>query len=238
MVIPRTIVAMTTLVFFFGSGCTTLPTITPTSTLPGNTMASPQLEKDTLFMVMGMDRAEDGGCGQRKVVNREIIEITPERGTENWIIDRCGKLVRYKIIFTPSPRGGTDIGLFPGEVVGTTTPLKLPKTFSDVWYRTDEVQLLLSYKEQGTLVVTNEKLQFTHGKGTVEVPISSIKNVFPQKKLAPDIMNTWVVIEYRAADKDAIIAFKYSPVKDLNLFTGKRSDDEIYSAISWARERK
>lgn len=237
MSIPRTIVTMTTVVFFFGTGCTTLPS-TPTSPLPGNTTASPQLEKDTLFMVMGMDRVEDGGCSQRKVINREIIEATPERGTENWVIDRCGKLVRYKITFTPSPRGGTDIGLIPGEVVGTAVPLMLPKTFSDVWYRTDEVQLLLSYKEQGTLAVSNEKLQFTHGKGNVEVPISSIKNVFPQKKLAPDIMNTWVVVEYRAADRDAIVAFKYSPVKDLNLFTRKRSDDEIYSAISWAREKK
>lgn len=238
MSITRTIATMTTLVFFFGTGCTTQPSITPTSPLPGNTTASPQLEKDTLFMVMGMDRAEDGGCGQRKVVNREIIETTPERGRENWTIDRCGKLVRYKISFTPSPRGGTDIGLLPGEVVGAIAPLKLPKTFSDVWYRTEEAQWLLAYKEQGTLVVSNEKLQFTHGQGIVEVPISSIKNVFPQKKLAPDIMNAWVVVEYRAADKDAIIAFKYSPVKDLNLFTGKRSDDEIYSAISWAREMK
>jgi hypothetical protein len=112
------------------------------------------------------------------------------------------------------------------------TPPKLPATFSDVWYRTDEAQILIAYKEKGTLVVFNDKLQFTHGKGSIEIPVSSIKKVTPQKTLAPDIMNKWVVVEYRVSEKDGIIAFKYAP------FSGKPSDEEIYSAISWAREKK
>ncbi len=91
---------------------------------------------------------------------------------------------------------------------------------------------MAAYKEKGTLVVSTDKLRFTHSKGTVEIPVSAITNVIPQKKLPVDFTNTWVAVEHRAAGKDAIAAFKYAPL------SGKRSDDEIYSAISWARDKK
>lgn len=112
------------------------------------------------------------------------------------------------------------------------TPPKLPATFSDVWYRTDEAQLLLAYKAKGTLDVSDDKLKFTHDKGSVEIPLSSIKKVTPKKTLLPDVMNKWVVVQYRVAEKDEMIAFKSDP------FFGKSSDDAIYSAISWASEKK
>jgi len=45
-------------------------------------------------------------------------------------------------------------------------------------------------------------------------------------------MNKLVVVEYRVAEKAGIIAVKHAT------FSGKPSDEEIYSAISWAREKK
>lgn len=112
------------------------------------------------------------------------------------------------------------------------TPPKLPATFADVWYRTDEAQLLLAYKENGTLTVSSDNLKFAHNKGSVEIPLSSIKKVTPQKTLFPDIANKWIVIQYRIAEKDEVIAFKSNP------FVGKSSNEDIYSAISWASDKK
>ncbi len=111
------------------------------------------------------------------------------------------------------------------------TPPQLPVTFSNVWYRT-KAQPLLGYKAKGTLDVSNDKLKFTHDKGSIEIPLSSIQKVTPQKTLLPDYTTKWVVVEYRVAEKDEIIAFMSDP------FVGKPSDKEIYSAISWASEKK
>jgi hypothetical protein len=82
------------------------------------TTANPQLEKDTLFMVIGMDRAEDKGCNQRKIANSEVIATDSKKAVERWTIDRCGTLFRYGITYTPSPNGGTMIGINPPETVG------------------------------------------------------------------------------------------------------------------------
>jgi hypothetical protein len=111
-------------------------------------------------------------------------------------------------------------------------PLRLPATFTDVWYRTDEVQVLIAYKEKGTLSVGADKLQFTHAKGTIEIPMASVKKVNPPKTMGMDIVNRWVVVEYRAPDKDALIAFKSAP------FSGKSDDFEIYETIDWAFTKK
>ena len=112
------------------------------------------------------------------------------------------------------------------------TPPQLPATFSDVWYRTDEALLLIAYKEKGTLIVAADKLIFNHSSGSVEVPMAAIKKVEPRKRMGMVVANHWVVVEYRVGGNDALIAFKYAP------FSGKTSDSEIYSAISWAREKK
>lgn len=90
------------------------------SSIAGKSTADPRLEKDTLFMIMGMDRAERPDCNQRRVESREIVSADSKGAVEHWIIDRCGTLIRYRIAFTPNPKGGTNIGLTPGEVVGKT----------------------------------------------------------------------------------------------------------------------
>lgn len=86
--------------------------------LPGKSTADPRLEQDTLTMIMGMDRASDDACKQRKVEKREIISAHAKGAEEHWTLDRCGTLVLYRITYSPAPSGGTMIGLKPGEVVG------------------------------------------------------------------------------------------------------------------------
>lgn len=86
--------------------------------LPGKSTADARLEKDTLFLIMGMDRAEDPGCNQRRVANREIVSADSGGAIENWTLDRCGTLVRYGITYRPNPKGGTNLFTTPGVAVG------------------------------------------------------------------------------------------------------------------------
>jgi len=84
--------------------------------VPGNTVASPLLQRDTLTIINAMDGAEDKTCLKRTGVNTESIKkpIRPtDTGEERWTVDRCGKTVPYLVTFTPSARGGTDIGVKP-----------------------------------------------------------------------------------------------------------------------------
>jgi hypothetical protein len=79
----------------------------------GGTSASPVLQRDVTQLVMVADMAMDRECTQRKVVNAEIVEASPDgkSGVERWTVERCGKLVSYRITFSPSPRGGTDFSV-------------------------------------------------------------------------------------------------------------------------------
>lgn len=86
--------------------------------LPGKSTADPRLEQDTLSMIMIMDGAHDAACKQRKVTSREVVSAHTTGAEENWVIDRCGTLVRYRVTYSPDPKGGTMIGLQPAEVIG------------------------------------------------------------------------------------------------------------------------
>jgi hypothetical protein len=104
----------------FTHAATNLMYVSSTSSLPGKSTADSTLEKDTLFIIMGMDRVEDTQCGQRAVANREVLSSNPRGAVEDWTINRCGTLVRYRITYTARPDGGTTIGHKLGEVVGKT----------------------------------------------------------------------------------------------------------------------
>jgi len=103
-----------TTTLFLVSGCAGLAG----TSLPGKSTAGPVLERDTLSMMMMFDQADDKNCKERKVVNREIVSASPQRAEEHWFVNRCGKLVRYRITYQADPRGGTNIGWAPGEVIG------------------------------------------------------------------------------------------------------------------------
>jgi hypothetical protein len=80
--------------------------------VPGNTVATPLLQRDTLTIIDVIDGAEDTTCVKRTVVNTETIKKPTrpdETGEERWTVDRCGKMIPYRVTFTPSTGGGTDI---------------------------------------------------------------------------------------------------------------------------------
>ena len=99
---------------FLASGCAGLAG----ASLPGKSTANPGLEQDTLSTMMLLDKFADSDCKKRKVVNREIVSASPKGAEEHWFVNRCGKLVRYRITYQPDPRGGTNIGWTTGEVIG------------------------------------------------------------------------------------------------------------------------
>ena len=69
-----------------------------------NAAESPQLRQDVTQLVLMMDGPRGKNCAERKVVKTEVVEARVER----WILDRCGKLVNYRVRFTPNSKGGTD----------------------------------------------------------------------------------------------------------------------------------
>ena len=83
--------------------------------LPGQSLASIQLQMDTHNLIRLREVISDNTCNQRKVINTEVVESPRSVGvdpwTERWTVDRCGKLIYYRIGFTPNPKGGTDFNV-------------------------------------------------------------------------------------------------------------------------------
>jgi len=75
--------------------------------ITGNAAESQQFRQDATPMVMMMDGPRDKNCTQRKIVKTEIVESSP--AVERWTLDRCGKLVNYRVRFLPNSKGGTDL---------------------------------------------------------------------------------------------------------------------------------
>jgi hypothetical protein len=75
-----------------------------------NAAESPPLRDDVTQMVMIMDGPRDPRCTERKIVKTEIVEARPDKtpAVERWTLDRCGKAVRYRVRYTPNPKGGDD----------------------------------------------------------------------------------------------------------------------------------
>ncbi len=83
------------------------------ATVPGKTVASPVLQGDIFRFILTIDSGPE--CNERKIVNIEIL-IAPESsnsftGIERWTLDRCGQPVPYRVMMSPSPRGGTDFNV-------------------------------------------------------------------------------------------------------------------------------
>lgn len=82
--------------------------------VPGNTIASPLLQRNTLTLMYALDSADDTTCAKRTIVNAEMVKKATAADVtvqERWTLDRCGKTVPYLVIFTPSPQGGTDFNV-------------------------------------------------------------------------------------------------------------------------------
>jgi hypothetical protein len=71
--------------------------------------AESKLRDDVTATVMIMDGPRDKNCAERKIVKTEVIEARVER----WTLDRCGKLVNYRVRFSTNSKGGTDFDVQP-----------------------------------------------------------------------------------------------------------------------------
>jgi hypothetical protein len=86
-------------------GFSILPLVTALTALlsaTGDAAESPR--QDVTEMVLMMDGPRDKNCAERKVVKTEVVEARIER----WTLDRCGKLVNYRVRFSTNSKGGTD----------------------------------------------------------------------------------------------------------------------------------
>jgi len=89
---------------------------TPTPAMvPGQTTASPLLQRDILQFILALD--DDRDCKQRTLVKTEVVNpATSANGftaVERWTLDRCGTPTPYRVIMHPGPRGGTDFKVGP-----------------------------------------------------------------------------------------------------------------------------
>lgn len=101
----------------------------------------------------------------------------------------------------------------------------LPVTIEKTWYRTGKVRLFgKAYEQSGTLTVSENGVDFSSNKGTVNIPKGSITKV-EWGHLSPDIQNEWVIVRYTDPAGEAIAAFKGE------LFAGGEKDALIFSAI-------
>jgi len=90
-------------------------TTATTKKLPGQSIADAQLQRDTMGNVAILEYVADNTCKQRKVVDTEVIDYpansNKDSWTERWTLDRCGNTVKYKVTFTPDPKGGTSFNV-------------------------------------------------------------------------------------------------------------------------------
>ena len=184
-------------------GCASGPA--PRSSLPGTTSASPQLERDTVALVLGLDQVADCTCNESKIIGREVIATETTSASEHWTVDRCGTILRYTVTYSRSPAGGTLIGLGPSPQIVQQGPGRathpLPKVFDDVWYRAgDRGFSLTAFSASGKLVVSERQLAFGDGGNAVEIVVSEIKSVC-WGKMAWDNVNVWVIVRYGSPEK-------------------------------------
>lgn len=186
-------------------GCASGPA--PRSSLPGTSTASPQLERDTLALVIGMDQAADCTCNERKVIGREVGATGTTSVLEHWTVDRCGAILRYTVTYSRSPAGGTLIGLGPSPQIVRQGPDRaahpLPKVFENVWYRAaDRGFSLVAFSASGKLAISEQQVAFGEGSSAFEIGVSEIKSVC-WGKMAWDTVNEWVIVRYGSPEKVA-----------------------------------
>lgn len=81
------------------------------SKVPGKSIANSNAQMHMSLSVMNWESLEDNTCKQSKIIDTEVVQYPKDENTdswtEKWTVDRCGRLVYYKLLITPSPDGGT-----------------------------------------------------------------------------------------------------------------------------------
>ena len=107
------------------AGCAAIP-----SAVPGKTLGSPLLQRDTMNQLFSSDRIAASECQSRKIVNMEVLEQTKDpqfvagqmvagKWKERWYLDRCGKIIPYDVQYTADGKGGTFISFLVGGATET-----------------------------------------------------------------------------------------------------------------------
>ena len=93
---------------------------TTRSVVPGQTLGSPLLQRDTMDQLLSSDRIAAPDCRQRTIINTEVLEkVDGDSWKERWSLDRCGKIIHYEIRYTADGKGGTSFTFLVGGVPET-----------------------------------------------------------------------------------------------------------------------
>ena len=124
--------AVEALCFLF-LGCTAqrppqTASFTSSTKLPGHSLSSPLLQRDTLSYLLVTDkiaaRTTQAKCQDRTVVNTEVIEqpqdvrlegkrLLQGRWAERWTLNRCGTLILYRVAYTADEKAGISYDVTP-----------------------------------------------------------------------------------------------------------------------------
>jgi hypothetical protein len=81
------------------------------STLPGESIADPNLQRAASRAVLSADAVTLPACASGTIVYTEVVEYpeTPQQSPwiERWTVEHCGERVAYLVTFTPELGGTT-----------------------------------------------------------------------------------------------------------------------------------
>ncbi len=94
--------------------------------VPGATLASPKLQKDTVETIKVRESMSGNPCKTATIVGTEVLgvstapkfdgeRLTGGKWNERWTVNLCDNIVTYKVEFTTNPFGGTVISISPPE---------------------------------------------------------------------------------------------------------------------------
>jgi len=80
--------------------------------VPGTSIVDSVLQRDIAQQVAMLEMMFGADCKDARIINAEVTEppavVNVDKWVERWTVDRCGKLVYYRVVLTPGKRGGTD----------------------------------------------------------------------------------------------------------------------------------
>jgi tetratricopeptide (TPR) repeat protein len=89
----------------------------PLFPIPGGTSANPELQRDTIHLLLTLETAYNSTCTSHPIVNTRVVGRPSAANKmtikETWTIERCGVTKKYEINFIPDLKGGTFISI-PG----------------------------------------------------------------------------------------------------------------------------
>ncbi len=94
------------------AGCAAKPAapVAPDAPSGIHTVADDRLRKVVLRRI-AMAESTDGSIGNPTVVSVAPVSREGVSVLEHWVVDSNGRRVEYRVLFRPSPQGGTEVGV-------------------------------------------------------------------------------------------------------------------------------